>query len=854
MQADLTTAEVLGTGHLVYGAGLRDAVVAEISGQTYIYLVTGSGGGLTALELGPDGSLAVVDEMPLGGDFATGAEPRLIVTEIDGSPTLVLSGQTAAASRSVTLLPDGGFGASGALSGDPAALDQPVVAEGPDGSYLVAGAADGNGLQSWSLAGGALTPAGSLPDSADRDLAGVSDTALLVIDGASYIVAVSATENALTVMELGAGGALSVTGDIGAADGLGIDTPQSVETATTAGRNFAVVAGAGSGSLSVFEIGAGGVPVTADHLIDDLATRFEAVEALAVHSVGDRVFVAAGGADDGVSLFMLAPNGRLIHVDTVADSVPTTLTNVSTLALFDDGAHLQIVAAGEGEAGVTRLELSLGGLGQTLTADAAGGALSGGALDDILVGGGAADALDGAAGNDVLIDGGWSDTMTGGAGADLFVFEADGQLDTVTDFEPGVDRLDLSSFERLYDPAQLTAVPQGWGVRLIWHDETIDLYSADGGPIDVSGWTAADILDGDRPGDHPIAQTLEGSAAGDNLRGGEGEDTIRGFAGVDTLDGEGGADRIEAGTGNDFVTGGTGDDLLFGEAGFDEIWGGAGNDEIHGGNEADTLYGDAGEDLIWGDGGVDNIFAGADDDIARGGSLNDRIWGGAGNDILYGDTQEDRLFGEEGDDTLYGGAGFDRLEGGVGRDTLWGGNQADNLYGQAGDDVMWGEGGFDRLFGGDGDDWGDGGEGPDSLFGDAGNDTLFGGADDDRFFGGSGNDEIFGGEGSDTVWAGAGFDVIDGGPGNDILEGNFNADLFVFRDGHGSDIVTDFAAQNDFERIDLAAVTAIADFDDLVGNHLTQSGGDVLIDTGNGDSITLVGVSLTDLDVFDFVF
>ena len=250
----------------------------------------------------------------------------------------------------------------------------------------------------------------------------------------------------------------------------------------------------------------------------------------------------------------------------------------------------------------------------------------------------------------------------------------------------------------------------------------------------------------------------------------------------------------------------------------------------------------------------DSVRAGTGDDTVDGFDGDDWIEGGDGNDVLYGGTQEDRLYGGEGDDTLYGGAGFDRLEGGPGNDILFGGNQADNLLGGHGNDVMWGEGGFDRLFGGDGDDWGDAGDGPDALFGERGNDTLHGGAGEDRLFGGVGNDMLSGGPGDDNLQGGAGFDVLDGGVGNDILTGNFNADTFVFVDGHGDDIITDFEATNPFEKIDLSALTAIVDFDDLFANHIAQVETDMVINAGGGDRITALDVALGDLDAGDFIF
>ena len=162
--------------------------------------------------------------------------------------------------------------------------------------------------------------------------------------------------------------------------------------------------------------------------------------------------------------------------------------------------------------------------------------------------------------------------------------------------------------------------------------------------------------------------------------------------------------------------------------------------------------------------------------------------------------------------------------------------------------------GLDRSFGGNGNDIAFGGEGTDGLFGEFGDDTLYGENGNDRFFGGQGRDSLFGGADNDTLYGGAGFDTLDGGTGDDIFRGDFNADVFVFADGHGNDTIEDFAAENLFEKIDLSAVSAITDLADLLSNHTSQVGADVLIDTGSGNTILLNGVDIGDLDSTDFTF
>ena len=115
------------------------------------------------------------------------------------------------------------------------------------------------------------------------------------------------------------------------------------------------------------------------------------------------------------------------------------------------------------------------------------------------------------------------------------------------------------------------------------------------------------------------------------------------------------------------------------------------------------------------------------------------------------------------------------------------------------------------------------------------------------------NDALWGGNQNDTLEGGAGQDTLTGGMQDDLLTGNAGNDIFVFVDGDGRDTISDFEALNGSERIDLSGVSAITDFADLQG-MMSQSGTDVLIDAGGGDTITLAHVALADLDASDFVF
>ena len=68
------------------------------------------------------------------------------------------------------------------------------------------------------------------------------------------------------------------------------------------------------------------------------------------------------------------------------------------------------------------------------------------ANDDVLLGQEANDKLFGNGGEDVIVGGVGKDSMNGGADADIFILAPGDQVDTIKDFEVGLDQLDISAF------------------------------------------------------------------------------------------------------------------------------------------------------------------------------------------------------------------------------------------------------------------------------------------------------------------------------------------------------------------------------------------------------------------------
>ncbi|MEP5729786.1 MAG: DUF4214 domain-containing protein [Sulfitobacter sp.] len=108
----------------------------------------------------------------------------------------------------------------------------------------------------------------------------------------------------------------------------------------------------------------------------------------------------------------------------------------------DDGFNIEnLTLLGSASINATANEV-----GNVLTGNSGGNLLSALAGDDTIDGGGGNDTIDGGTGEDL---------MTGGSGADTFIINALSGDDTITDFDVGIDVLDLSAFTQSQIDAQI---------------------------------------------------------------------------------------------------------------------------------------------------------------------------------------------------------------------------------------------------------------------------------------------------------------------------------------------------------------------------------------------------------------
>ncbi|WP_425908320.1 Ig-like domain-containing protein [Nitrobacter sp. TKz-YC02] len=98
-----------------------------------------------------------------------------------------------------------------------------------------------------------------------------------------------------------------------------------------------------------------------------------------------------------------------------------------------------------------------------------------------------------------------------------------------------------------------------------------------------------------------------------------------------------------------------------------------------------------------------------------------------------------------------------------------------------------------------------------------------------------------------------GDDVLTATSGNDLFKGNGGHDTFVFKSNFGADVISNFTAAGRGHDVVQFSKSVFDNFADVL-SHAAQSGNDVTIDAGGGNTLTLKDTKLAALDKTDFHF
>lgn len=555
----------------------------------------------------------------------------------------------------------------------------------------------GEGISVYERAdGGGLSVRQTVSDTGATALVGISAMDSTVASGGqTLLLAASQREDALSVFSVATDGQLTLRSSFGADDQLPVDQPSVLRIVEMGAERFVVMGSHATGSLTVMALSARGTLQFVDQVNDTRDTRFDGICALDHTTAGGMTLLAVGGSDGGISLFQLLPSGRLLFRETVEDRLDTAMDGIRQLRFVthDDGSTELLVLSSR-DNGITRFAVDAGTAGIVATGRA------GGSGNDILTASGGGQSIAAGAGDDIVLDGTGADSLAGGAGADVFIFAPDAQDDTIMDFDPAEDRIDLSAYAGVYDISAVRIQESGNGARIFFEEEHLTVQTADRARLEIDDLREAILFEAVHV-TMPPPIAASGGADSDSFFAGSGPDTVDGGAGFDTLSFALLDTAVTVDLGNDAnnargaagyvisnvegIIGTNLGDRLTGDARGNNIGGGLGNDVIFGGGGGDWITPGMGRDTVDGGSGSDMVsFV----DLERGVTVDLRagtaVSGSETNTLsnvenITGTIFGDFITGDAGNNLIRALGDYDWITGSDGRDTIDGGNGRDMI-------------------------------------------------------------------------------------------------------------------------------------------------------------------------------
>ena len=406
--------------------------------------------------------------------------------------------------------------------------------------------------------------------------------------------------------------------------------------------------------------------------------------------------------------------------------------------------------------------------------------ISGSSSADTLKNWGANVTIDAAAGNDTIYNGGDNVSIAGGAGKD-----------SVTNWGANVTLDGGDDADNLINCGDTTTVKGGKGTDSIFNQGANVSIDAGDDADNIQNISSRVIINGGA-GNDTIANpsdevTIAGGADNDSVYNdgsrasidlGAGKDSIQNSGSKVTIDGNAGIDlinnfgsfvSISGGDDNDSIGNWTGGD-------YSELDGGAGNDSIYNnGGSYVTINGGAGKDSITNWNENVSIDGGAD---------NDSISNHASNVTIGGNTGNDEIINRADSVTIDGGANDDEISNYANKVSVTGGADNDSLYNEGSNVTLDGGAGNDTI------------TNRGTVYRDSSGVRTTVSPDNVTINGGAGDDVLINTGESNVSLKGGSNVSLNGGAGNDTLIGSANAEIFIYENGGGYDVIKNYSAED----------------------------------------------------------
>jgi hypothetical protein len=312
-------------------AGAVSFASASVGGSTYLYVNGFDDDGISAFRLNADGSLSNIQNIddPGKGLQLDGTRGQMATVSVGNTEFLVGSGYFDDGISVFRIGADGKLtntdNIDDGLNGDfelNNARDVTSAVVGGHSFIFVAGEND-NGVSVFELnSSGKAIFRDSVDDASNGalNLQGAYGVTTGTVGGATYLIASGEQDDGLSVFSVSSTGQLTNVFNLEDNAARGLDAPRGLTTFTLEGETFVSVSAATDNALSVFHLGAGGALTDVTEVFDnsELALRGSRYNTFTTVD-GVPLLLATGQSDSGVSSFELGGSADKLKGGAAAD-------------------------------------------------------------------------------------------------------------------------------------------------------------------------------------------------------------------------------------------------------------------------------------------------------------------------------------------------------------------------------------------------------------------------------------------------------------------------------------------------------------------------------------------------------
>lgn len=467
---------------------------AIIGDKTLLFIAGTDDDGFSIFEVKPNGTLFNVDNIDDADNpnFELADVVGLTVPFVNGQPFLITAAQV-----------DDGLSSFAVLQ-NRFVINADNIDDGQDADFELNGA---NGLASAVIGGKTfvfatgvvdngissfeLTNTGKLrnrdnfddDDKAGTELLGARGVTAVKVGNSTFVYVAAIVDDGISGFKVVNNGNLVNVFDARDNGVRELDGVEDVTTAKVGNKTFLFSAASADNGVSVFEIKSDGDLVNTFNVTDNATLNLDGANGITTENIGGTTFVFVSGfRDDGVSVFAVTGDGKLINVENIddGDGADFELLDANSVTTARAGNKVFLYVTGRQDDGFSGFEIKVTGntisgtssdnviggthscpgqlfassFGDTINAGAGNDTVNGLAGNDVIKGAAGNDVLNGGDGNDVLIGGTGKDKLKGNAGADRFDFNAPWESvkgsnrDQILDFSHAQhDRIDLSTID-----------------------------------------------------------------------------------------------------------------------------------------------------------------------------------------------------------------------------------------------------------------------------------------------------------------------------------------------------------------------------------------------------------------------